>query len=101
VAAVYSAVFVLLRFGIKEERFWLLVRVSGGPSPATLAAIIALAVVIGYACLATLDGLVDFIDPNLPSTRNGVPLPARPESAWLSDALTPTSAGSTVLRELV
>jgi hypothetical protein len=101
VAAVYRAGFFLLCFLSKLVRFRLLGRVSGGPRPSKLAAIGALAILMGYLCVVTLDGLADLVDPNLASTRNGVPLPARPESAWLSDALTPTSAGSTVLRELV
>lgn len=63
-AVVYGAVSFLLRFLIKQLRFRLLGRVSGGPRPSKLAAISALAEVMGYACLVTLDGLVDLIDPN-------------------------------------
>ncbi len=72
VAAVYGAVFFLLRFLIKQIRFRLLGRVSGGPRPSKLAATSALAVVIGYACLVTLDGLVDLVDPNFPAIRSTI-----------------------------
>jgi hypothetical protein len=40
-------------------------RVSGGLHPFS-----ALALVMGYACLVTLDGLVDLVDPNFRSNRN-------------------------------
>lgn len=72
VAAVYGAVFFLLRFLIKQVRFRLLGRVSGGPRPSKLAATSALAVVMGYACLVTLDGLVDLVDPNFPAIRSTI-----------------------------
>ena len=72
VAAVYGAVFFLLRFVIKQIRFRLLGRVSGGPRPSKLAATSALAVVMGYACLVTLDGLVDLVDPNFPAIRSTI-----------------------------
>jgi competence protein ComEC len=72
VAAVYGAAFFLLRFLIKQLRFRLLAPVSGGPRPSKLAAIGALAVVMGYACLVTLDGLVDLVDPNFPAIRSTV-----------------------------
>jgi predicted membrane metal-binding protein len=60
-AAVYGAVFFLLRFLIQQTRFRLLGRVSGGPRPTS-----ALAVAMGYAGLVTLDGQVNFVDPNFP-----------------------------------
>jgi competence protein ComEC len=72
VAAVYGAVFFLLRFLIKQVRFRLLGHVSGGPRPSKLAATGALAVVMGYACLVTLDGLVDLVDPNFPAIRSTI-----------------------------
>jgi competence protein ComEC len=72
VAAVYGAVFFLFRFLIKQVRFRLLGCVSGGPRPSKLAAISALAVVMGYACLVTLDGLVDLVDPNFPAIRSTI-----------------------------
>ena len=72
VAAVYGAVFFLLRFVIKQVRFRLFAPVSGGPRPSKLAAIGALAVVMGYACLVTLDGLVHLVDPNFPAIRSTI-----------------------------
>jgi competence protein ComEC len=72
VAAVYGAVFFLLRFLFKQIRFRLLCRFSGGPRPSKLAAISALAVVIGYACFITLDGLLDLVDPNFPAIRSTI-----------------------------
>jgi competence protein ComEC len=72
VAAVYGAVFFLLRFLIKQVRFRLLSCVSGGPRPSKLAATSALAVVMGYACVVTLDGLVDLVDPNFPAIRSTI-----------------------------
>ena len=71
-AAVYGAVFFLLRFLIKQVRFRLLGSVSGGPRPSKLAATSALAVVMGYACLVTLDGFVDLVDPNFPAIRSSI-----------------------------
>jgi hypothetical protein len=69
-AAVYGAVFFLLPWPYQA-----------GTIPATgpcqlwatspkLAATCALLVVMGYACLVTLDGLVDLVDPNFPRSRN-------------------------------
>jgi competence protein ComEC len=72
VAAVYGAVFLLLRFLFKQVRFRLLHRVYGGPRPSKLAALSALAVVMGYACVITLDGLVDLVDPNFPAIRSTI-----------------------------
>jgi competence protein ComEC len=72
VAAVYGAVFLLLRFLIKQVRFRLLGRASGGPRPSKLAATGALVVVMAYACLVTLDGLVDLADPNFPAIRSSI-----------------------------
>jgi competence protein ComEC len=72
VAAVYGAVFFLLRFLFKQVRFRLLGRFHGGPRPSKLAAMSALAVVIGYACLVTLGGLVDLVDPNFPAIRSTI-----------------------------
>jgi competence protein ComEC len=72
VAAVYGAVFLLLRFLFKQLRFRLLCRFSGGPRPSKLAAVSALAVVIGYACFITLDGLSDLVDPNFPAIRSTI-----------------------------
>jgi hypothetical protein len=69
-AAVYGAVFFLLRGLIKQVRFRLLGHASGWPHPTNLAATCALLVVMGYACLVTLDGLVDLVDPNFPRSRN-------------------------------
>jgi predicted membrane metal-binding protein len=70
VAAVYGAIFFLLRFMIKQVRFRLLSHASGGPRHSKLAATCALLVVMGYACLVTRDGLVDLVDPNFPRNRN-------------------------------
>jgi hypothetical protein len=64
-AAVYGAVLFLLPFLIKPIRFWLFGRVSGGRRPTN-----TLAVVMGYACVVMLDGLVDLVDPNFPRSRN-------------------------------
>jgi competence protein ComEC len=72
VAAVYGAIFLLLRFLFKQLRFRLLGRFSGGPRPSKLAAVSALAVVIGYACFITLDGLIDLVDPNFPAIRSTI-----------------------------
>jgi competence protein ComEC len=70
VAAVYGAIFLLLRLLFKQLRFRLLYRLSGGPRPSKLAAVSALGVVIAYACLITLDGLIDLVDPNFPAIRS-------------------------------
>jgi hypothetical protein len=70
VAAVYGAVFFLRRFLIKQICFRRLGRVSGGPRPSKLAAVSALAVVMGDAYVVTLDGRVNFVDPNFPRNRH-------------------------------
>jgi predicted membrane metal-binding protein len=69
VAALDGAAFFLLHFLTKEGRLRLHGRVSGGPRPSKLAAISALAVVMGYSCVVTLDGLIDLVDPNFPRSR--------------------------------
>ncbi len=72
VAAVYGAIFLLLRWLFKQLRFRLLGRFSGGPRPSKLAAVSALAVVLGYACFITFDGLIDLVDPNFPAMRSTI-----------------------------
>jgi hypothetical protein len=88
VAAVYREVSFHLRFLIKQIRFRLLGRVSGGPSPSKLAATYTPPVMRGDACVVTLDGLANLVDPNVRRRRHGIPLTARPETAWLYDPLT-------------
>ena len=91
VAAVYGAGFFLLRDLIKQVRFRLLGHASGWPRPTELAATCALLVVMGYACLVTLDGLVDLVDPNFPRSGNGLPRYGTTSIAVLVSYLRPGS----------
>jgi hypothetical protein len=68
-AAMYSVIFSY-SVSCSKQGYRLLGHVSDVPRPTS-----ALAVVMDYACLVTLDGLVDLADSNFPRSGNGLPLP--------------------------